>query len=103
MTIEEIRKSTEFMVYATIRQAKDAAGQVAGNGDVNGQLNGQLNDSQKETFEFTPEGTQTNHHYIYKAISPPGWWLLFYYHKRHICKSVLIVLVHIIIKRMTHP
>lgn len=44
------------MVYATIRQAKDAAGQVAGNGDVNGglngQLNGQLNDSQKETFEF---------------------------------------------------
>ena len=44
------------MVYATIRQAKDAAEQVAGNGDVNGglngQLNGQLNDSQKETFEF---------------------------------------------------
>ena len=111
MTIEEIQKSTEFMVYATIRQAKDAAGQVAGNGDVNGGLNGQLNgqiygqlnDSQKETFEFTPEGTQTNHHYIYKVISPPGWWLLFYYHKRHICKSVLIVLVHIIIKRMTHP
>ncbi len=60
MTIEEIRKSTEFQVYATIRQAKDATGQVAGNGDVNGglngqingQLNGQLNDSQKETFEF---------------------------------------------------
>ena len=49
-------KQNEFMVYATIRQAKDAAGQVAGNGDVNGglngQLNGQLNDSQKETFEF---------------------------------------------------
>jgi len=30
------------MVYATIRQAKDAAGQVAGNGDVNGGLNGGL-------------------------------------------------------------
>lgn len=49
------------------------------------------------------EGIQTNHHYIYKAISPPGWWFLFYFHKRHICKSVLIVLVHIIKKRMTHP
>ena len=45
-------RQNEFMVYATIRQAKDAAEQVAGNGDVNGQLNGQLNDSQKETFEF---------------------------------------------------
>lgn len=45
-------RQNEFMVYATIRQAKDAAGQVPGNGDVNGQLNGQLNDSQKETFEF---------------------------------------------------
>ena len=45
-------RQNEFMVYATIRQAKDAAGQVAGNGDVNGGLNGQLNDSQKETFEF---------------------------------------------------
>lgn len=49
-------RQNEFMVYATIRQAKDTAGQVAGNGDVNGglngQLNGQLSDSQKETFEF---------------------------------------------------
>ena len=53
-------RQNEFMVYATIRQAKDTAEQVAGNGDVNGrlngqlndQLNGQLNDSQKETFEF---------------------------------------------------
>ena len=60
-------RQNEFMVYATIRQAKDAAEQVAGNGDVHddvnaldgqlngqlsGQLNGQLNDSQKETFEF---------------------------------------------------
>ena len=49
-------RQNEFMVYATIRQHGDAAGQVAGNGDVNGglndQLNGQLNDSQKETFEF---------------------------------------------------
>ena len=49
-------RQNEFMVYATIRQAKDAAGQVAGNGDVNGGLNGglngQLNDSQKEAFEF---------------------------------------------------
>ena len=30
-------------MYATIRQAKDAAGQVAVNGDVNGGLNGQIN------------------------------------------------------------
>ena len=57
-------RQNEFMVYATIRQAKDAAGQVAGNGglngqingqingQLNGQINGQLNDSQKETFEF---------------------------------------------------
>ena len=45
-------RQNEFMVYATIRQAKDAAGQVAGNDGLNGQINGQLNDSQKETFEF---------------------------------------------------
>ena len=49
-------RQNEFMLYATIRQAKDATGQVAGNGGLNGglngQLNGQLNDSQKETFEF---------------------------------------------------
>jgi ATP-dependent DNA helicase RecG len=32
-------RQNEFMVYATIRQAKDAAGQVAGNGDVYGGLN----------------------------------------------------------------
>ena len=35
-------RQNEFMVYATIRQHGDAAGQ----------LNGQLNDSQKETLEF---------------------------------------------------
>ena len=45
-------RQNEFMVYATIRQAKDAAGQVAGNGDVNGGLNGGLNESQKMTLEY---------------------------------------------------
>ena len=33
-------RQNDFMVYATIRQAKDAAEQVAGNGDVNGDVNG---------------------------------------------------------------
>ena len=96
----DFQEPEDCVVYAVV-QVGDVNGGLKG--QLKGQLNGQLNDSQKETFEFTPEGTQTNHHYIYKAISPPGWWLLFYYHKRHICKSVLIVLVHIIIKRMTHP
>ena len=36
-------RQNEFMVYATIRQAKDAAGQVAGNGGLNGGLNGLVN------------------------------------------------------------
>ncbi len=36
-------KQNEFMVYATIRQHGDAAGQVAGNGGLNGGLNGELN------------------------------------------------------------
>ena len=45
-------RQNEFMVYATIRQTKDAAGQVAGNGDVNGGLNGGLNESQKMTLEY---------------------------------------------------
>ena len=45
-------RQNEFMVYATIRQAKDAAGQVAGNSDVNGGLNGGLNESQKMTLEY---------------------------------------------------
>ena len=41
-------RQNEFMVYATIRQAKDAAEQVAGNGG----LNGGLNESQKMTLEY---------------------------------------------------
>ena len=53
-------RQNEFMVYATIRQHGDAAGQVAGNGDVNGGLNGQLsgqlsgtlNERQKSVLDF---------------------------------------------------
>ena len=50
-------KQNEFMVYATIRQEKDAAGQVAGNGDVNGDdrvndsRNDKLNDSVNSTYQ----------------------------------------------------
>lgn len=50
-------RQNEFMVYATIRQAKDAAGQVAGNGDVNGGLNGQLNGQLSGTLNGTLNGT----------------------------------------------
>ena len=35
-------RQNEFMVYATIRQHGDAAGQVAGNGVVNGDVNGDV-------------------------------------------------------------
>ena len=59
----DFQEPEDCVVYAVVQ-----VGDV--NGGLKGQLNGQLNDSQKETFEFTPEGTQTNHHYIYKAISP---------------------------------
>lgn len=53
MTIEEIQKSTEFQVYAAIRQAKDAAGQVAGNGDdrANDSRNDSLSDSVNGTYQ----------------------------------------------------
>ena len=46
-------RQNEFMVYATIRQAKDAAGQVAGNGDVNGddRVNDSLSDSVNGTYQ----------------------------------------------------
>ena len=50
-------RQNEFMVYATIRQAKDAAGQVVGNGDVNGQLNGQLSGTLNGTLSGTLSGT----------------------------------------------
>ena len=46
-------RQNEFMVYATIRQAKEAAGKVAGNGDVNGDVNGlvsSLKGSLKEVY-----------------------------------------------------
>ena len=67
----DFQEPEDCVVYAVV-QVGDVNGGLKG--QLKGQLNGQLNDSQKETFEFTPEGTQTNHHYIYKAISPPGWW-----------------------------
>ena len=40
-------KQNEFMVYATIRQHGDAAGQVAGNGGLNGELNGDITGKDK--------------------------------------------------------
>ena len=50
-------RQNEFMVYATIRQAKDAAEQVAGNGDVNGGLNGGLNGQLNGQLSGTLNGT----------------------------------------------
>ena len=56
-------RQNEFMVYATIRQAKDAAEQVAGNGDVNGELNGlvndddRVNDSRNDSLSDSVNGT----------------------------------------------
>ena len=49
----------EFMVYATIRQAKDTAGQVAGNGDVNGddRVNDRVNDSRNDSLSDSVNGT----------------------------------------------
>jgi ATP-dependent DNA helicase RecG len=46
-------RQNEFMVYATIRLAKEAAGKVAGNGDLNGDVNGlvsSLKGSLKEVY-----------------------------------------------------
>lgn len=48
-------RQNEFMVYATIRQAKDAAGQVAGNGDVNG--DDRANDSRNDSLSDSVNGT----------------------------------------------
>ena len=47
-------RQNEFMVYATIRQHGDAAGQLNGelNGGIRGGLNGGLNDGQKKTLEY---------------------------------------------------
>lgn len=48
-------RQNEFMVYATIRQAKDVAGQVAGNGDVNG--DDRANDSRNDSLSDSVNGT----------------------------------------------
>ncbi|MBR5747453.1 MAG: hypothetical protein IKY01_01560 [Prevotella sp.] len=47
-------RQNEFMVYATLRQHKDAGTEQADqtNGQLNGGLNGGLNESQKTTLEF---------------------------------------------------
>ena len=50
-------RQNEFMVYATIRQAKDDAGQVAGNGGLNGDVNGGLNGGLNGTLNGTLSGT----------------------------------------------
>lgn len=72
-------KQNEFMVYATIRQAKDAVGHVAGNGglkgDVNGLANGDdrandsLNDSLNDSVNSTYQAIKANPGIQRKRIS----------------------------------
>ena len=68
-------KQNEFIVYATMRQAKDAAGQVAGNGglkgDVNGLANGDdsLNDSVNDCVNSTYQAIKANPGIQRKRIS----------------------------------
>ena len=52
-------RQNEFMVYATIRQAKDTAEQVAGNGDVNGddKVNDSRNDSRNDSLSDSVNST----------------------------------------------
>ncbi len=64
-------RQNEFMVYATIRQHGDAAGQVAGNGELNGQLNGGINDSQKMTLEFIRQHEGCNTKQISVGLDVP--------------------------------
>ena len=48
----DFQEPEDCVVYAVV-QVGDVNGGLKG--QLKGQLNGQLNDSQKETFEFTPE------------------------------------------------
>ena len=59
------------MVYATIRQAKDAAGQVAGNGGLNGddRVNDSRNDSLSDSVNSTYQTIKANPGIQRKRIS----------------------------------
>ena len=56
-------RQNEFLVFATIRQAKVAAGQVAGNGGLNGDVNGlvngddRVNDSRNDSLSDSVNST----------------------------------------------
>ena len=52
-------RQNDFMVYATIRQAKDAAGQVSGNGGLNGDVNSddRVNDSRNDSLSDSVNST----------------------------------------------
>ena len=72
-------KQNEFMVFATIRQAKDAAGQVAGNGRLKGNVNGlangddslndRANDSLNDSVNSTYQAIKANPGIRRKRIS----------------------------------
>ncbi len=64
-------KQNEFMVYATIRQAKDAPGQVTGNGGLNGddRVNDSRNDSLSDSVNSTYQAIKANPGIQRKRIS----------------------------------
>ena len=66
-----VYRQNEYMVYATIRQAKEAAGQVAGNGDVNGdnRANDSRNDSLSDSVNDTYQAIKANPGIQRKRIS----------------------------------
>ena len=64
-------RQNEFMVCATIRQAKDAALQVEGNGEFNGPVNGddRVNDSRNDSVNSTYQAIKANPGIQRKCIS----------------------------------
>lgn len=72
-------RQNEFMVYATIRQAKNAVAQVAGNGGFNGDVNGlangddrandRVNDSLNDSVNSTYQAIKANPGIQRKRIS----------------------------------
>ena len=64
-------RQNEFMVYATIRQTKDAAGQVTGNGGFNNddKANDSRNDSLSDSVNNTYQAIKANPGIQRKRIS----------------------------------
>ena len=64
-------RQNEFMVCATIRQAKDAALQVEGNGEFNGPVNGddRVNDSRNDSVNSPYQAIKANPGIQRKCIS----------------------------------